>query len=71
MRGRTPNRCDYTMDRARRELANGVHFGVVAARLGASEADLAVALDLTAEETLEVLTEHEALAAFLERGAGR
>ena len=49
MRGRTPILRDYTLDAARRDLANGVHFGVVAVRLGASEADLALALDLTAE----------------------
>lgn len=48
MRGRTPILRDYTLDAARRDLANGVHFGVVAVRLGASEADLALALDLSA-----------------------
>ena len=53
MRGRTPNRTDYTLDRARRDLANGVHFGVVAVRLGASEDDLALALDLSADEVVD------------------
>ena len=49
MRGRTPIQRDYTLDNARRDLANGVHFGVVAVRLGASEEDLALALDLSAD----------------------
>lgn len=52
MRGRTPNRIDYTLERARQDLANGVHFGVVAVRLGASEEDLALALDLSADEVV-------------------
>ena len=36
----------YDMDAARRDLANGVHFSVVAVRLGVSDEDLAVRLDL-------------------------
>ena len=36
----------YDMDAARRDLANGVHFSVVACRLGVSDEDLAVRLDL-------------------------
>ena len=53
MRGRTPIQRDYTLDRARQDLANGVHFGVVAVRLGASEEDLALALDLSADEVVD------------------
>lgn len=42
----------YGLDTARRDLAMGVHFGVVAVRLGASEEDLALALDLSADEVV-------------------
>ena len=52
MRGRTPIQRDYTLERARQDLANGVHFGVVAVRLGSTEEDLALALDLRADEVL-------------------
>ena len=46
MRGRPRNKRDYTLATAQAELAEGVHFGVVAARMGITEADLAVRLDL-------------------------
>ena len=36
----------YSMEAAREDLANGVHFSVVACRLGLSDEDLAVRLDL-------------------------
>jgi hypothetical protein len=52
MRGRTPIQRDYTLQNARRDLANGVHFGVVSCRLGVSEEDLALALDLSAADVL-------------------
>lgn len=54
MRGRTPILRDYTLADARRDLGNGVHFGVVALRLGATEEDLALALDLSAERLVDV-----------------
>ena len=53
MAGRTPIQRDYSLDNARRDLANGVHFGVVAVRLGSTEEDLALALDLAADEVLD------------------
>lgn len=54
MRGRSPNKIDYTIDHAREDLANGVHFGVVSCRFGVSEADLAWELGLSAEDVLEI-----------------
>ena len=36
----------YDLDAARRDLALGVHFSVVACRLGVSDEDLAARLDL-------------------------
>ena len=36
----------YDLDTARRDLAMGVHWSVVACRLGVSDEDLAVPLDL-------------------------
>ena len=36
----------YDLDTAKRDLANGVHFSVVACRLGVSDEDFAVRLDL-------------------------
>lgn len=48
MRGRSTILRDYGTEAARRDLANGVHVAVVACRMGVTEADLAVALDLDA-----------------------
>ena len=39
----------YDMDAARRDLAMGVHFSVVACRLGVSDEDLALRLDVEKE----------------------
>ena len=50
MRPDTRNKRDYgrgyDLDTARRELAMGVHFSVVACRLGLSDEDLALRLDV-------------------------
>jgi len=50
MRPDTRNKRDYgrgyDLDTARRDLAMGVHFGVVSVRLGVREDDLAAMLDL-------------------------
>lgn len=50
MRPDTRNKRDYgrsyDMATARRELAMGVHFSVVAVRLGLSDEDLALRLDV-------------------------
>ena len=53
MRGRTPILREYTLKNARHDLANGVHFGVVSLRLGVSEEDLALVLDLSAEQVVD------------------
>lgn len=49
----------YSMEAAREDLANGVHFSVVAVRLGVSEEDLAFSLD-TYSDALASLQAEEA-----------